>query len=188
MIRSKNKYFKRIPKRYREFLKSEIKASDTMIICVKFPPISLFKLKSKDYYWDFWNQLDGVEYPPDLEEAEVFFDRIVNGVFDEYGFGPFVVGGGDWSYMPIQDVNFKRKCVYDKEFRMVMVLDRKFTLNPFCQDDFDAKIKCIYVNDKKLKTYEELEKVIRSWLSKLKSKTDALVPKERMKGGETKNV
>ena len=174
----------KIPWRYRCFVPGAFKYEDEFIICVKFRPVSLFKLRKMDYFWEYRCFTDDESpYPTELDNAEEFFDRITVDVFKEYDFGCFCGGGGEWSYQPVQDADFKRNYVYDKSFRIVLALDRRFTLNPFCKTDKeDVEPRCIYANGKKYRSYGELELKIRQWLEKLRKETaeDALkCPKHR---------
>ena len=142
--------------------------SDILVICVKYEPVSLLKMSKMDYFWGYMSSLlSNPTYPPELDKAEEFFDRIVTDVFEEYGFGYVSRVGGDYSYMPVQSVDFKRDYVYDKWFRMVMVVDKRFSLNPINKGETDNEPRCIYVNRKKIKTYYELEIEIRKWLKNL---------------------
>ena len=178
---------KKVPRRYHREAKGIFDYEDTLVICVKYHPASLLEIKRIDYYYDFMNIVgDGIGYPPELEKAEKFFERTVTEVFDEYGFGYAFAGGGEGSCAPLLEVDFKRHYVYDKWFRMVMILDRKFSLSPFCKTrnkwnlpwidirDENEEPECIYVNGKKIKTYDALEIVIRGWLEKLKRETDSV--------------
>ena len=168
-------YLKRIPRSYRLEARGCFQYVDFLVICVKYFPVSLLRLKKMDYFWEYMLQMkDDPAYPAELEIAEEFFDRVVTDVFDEYDFGYAVREGGEESYEPIQSVDFKRNHVYDKWFRMVLVVERHFSFLPFGKHKDNDKPCCIYANDKKLKTYAKLEAVIRDWLSRLKKETDPL--------------
>ena len=167
-------YLKKVPRRLWFLAKeSKIEYQDTLVICVKFAPVSLIKMRKMDYFWEYlFSLLDEPSYPKELDKAEEFFERIVNDVFEEYDLGYAARMGGFYSFCPVQDVDFGRKRVYGRRYRMVLVLDRRFTLNPFGTTGDDTEPSCIYANNKKLKTYEELEEEIREWLSKIKKETD----------------
>ena len=163
---------RKVPRRYWDWLPSQdrFKFEDIMVVRIKYSSVSLFKMW-KTEYWDYmWDHMwDENRLPKEFEEVEQFFERIIYDVFDEEGFGCFIQSGGDGSYCPVMGAHFSRPYVYNKRYYLVMVLDKKFTLNPFSWKEESDSPKCFYVNKKKLETFSGVEVEIRNWLNKLKN-------------------
>ena len=166
---------RKVPRRYWYWLPSQtnIKFEDSMVVRIKYPPVSLIRMWRSEY-WDYmWDHMWGEErLPKEFEDTDLFFDRIVYDVFEEKGFGCVIHSGGDGSYCPVKGAHFRRPYVYNKTFFLAMVLDKKFSLNPFCRKEDGNEPRYFYVNNKRVKSYQEVEDEIRIWLDKLKKYTD----------------
>ncbi|WP_026489106.1 hypothetical protein [Butyrivibrio sp. XBB1001] len=165
-------YLKYVQTSYWSQIDNKDRFEDTLVICIKSQPISLSELLKMDYwaiaYFMFWTE----RYAAEFDKAEDFFERIANEVLPEYDLGYCCLSGGGGSHEPIMEIDFKRNYVYYKEYRLVMVIEKRFTLVPFGRKKNDEDPQCIYANEKKLRTYEELEAYIREWLAKIKKDTD----------------
>ena len=121
-----------------------------------------------EYFWEYlYGLLDDPAYPEELRQAEDFFIKISESVFEEYGLSYYCYMGSDESFMPIQQVDFKIRKHSDKCYSLVIVVDRHFSLSPFCHSVDTIEPVCIWSNRKKLHTYNELEHDIKVWLEEI---------------------
>ena len=144
---------------------------DALIVAVEFYPVSVFKLLKMSY----WKMIDTYEcQTKDMNELDEFFEKHFIYASEDNLLKPFdcgysIAGYGEWS--PCLDLDCNRAYVY-RRFRLVFVKDRMISANPLYLFKERSDIKCIRVNNKKLKNYDELREEIRCWLQKIKDATD----------------
>ena len=149
---------------YREY-------EDMMIVYVEFYPIYLFDILCRDFLQFI--------YERDPHPIERLYYRIMCDKLEEYDLACFFAEE-EWD--GIFAIDFKRKYVYDKEYRIVLSGRQRVTLNPVFRNKQDSVVKYILVNDDKVKDFKELETVISRWFERIKKNTDLLVPEKYRKG------
>ena len=67
---------RKVPRRYWYWLPSQdkFKFEDTMVVKIKYPPVSLFRMWRSEY-WDYmWDHMWGEErLPKEFEDTDLFF-------------------------------------------------------------------------------------------------------------------
>lgn len=178
--KTKDRVYNKILRRYWNDIEGiDFDYEDALIVAVEFYPISVFKLLKMSY----WKMIDTYDCPTkDMHELDEFFEKNFIYASEDNLLKPFdcgycFSGYGEWS--PCLELDCNRAYVY-RRFRLVFVKDRMISANPLYLLKERSDIKCIRINNKRLKNYDELREEIRCWLQKIKDATD----EDRRNAGE----
>ena len=154
----------KIPRFFNKFIEGIGEYEEVMIVHIKYSPINLFELLSEDY----WGRLSVIGYMQrDLEETQETFDELLDAMHN-HELGAYFIEGSENG--PVLATDFKRNYVYHRCFRLVFVKEMRISINPFFK--WKSGSQCIYVNNEKLDSYNELKTEIVEWFRKIKEKTD----------------
>ena len=151
---------------------------DALIVVFDFYPISVFRLLKMSY----WEMFDAYECPTkEMKEVDEFFENRLIYVSKDNLMKPFDCGYSSCGYgesSPCLELDCNRAYVY-RWFKLAFIKERRISANPVYLFKEKTGLRCIRVNNKKLKNYDELAQELKSWFQKIKDATD----EDRLKAG-----
>ena len=174
--RTLRRYLNEISFGFREY-------EDALIVVFDFYPISVFRLLKMSY----WEMVDVYECPTkEMKEVDEFFEnRLIysseDNLMKPFDCGYSFAGYGEWG--PCLDLDCNRAYVY-RRFKLAFIKERRISINPIYLFKEKTGLRCIRVNNKKLKNYDELIQELKFWFQKMKDATE----EDRIKVDKEKQI